>query len=108
MAKGKFENFEGWFALDKDTGVGGMKWQAFEPKQLEENDVDIKITHCGSCITLAYQNRLREVADALYEPLGICGSDVHALRSNWFPTDYPCCAGHEYCLSQPRSLATTD
>lgn len=40
--------FEGWFAFDKETGVGGMKWQEFEPKKFEETDVDIKVTHCGT------------------------------------------------------------
>lgn len=40
--------FEGWIAYDKETGVGGMKWQEFEPKKFEETDVDIKITHCGT------------------------------------------------------------
>lgn len=64
--------FEGWVAFDKDTGIGGMKWQEFEPKEFEETDVDIKITHCG-----------------------VCGSDLHALRSGLWPTDYPCCVGHE-------------
>lgn len=49
-----------------------MKWQEFEPKKFEETDVDIKVTHCG-----------------------VCGTDVHSLRSGLFPTDYPCCAGHE-------------
>ena len=40
--------FEGWIALDKETGVGGMKWQQYEPKEFEETDVDIKISHCGN------------------------------------------------------------
>lgn len=26
---------------------------------------------------------------------GICGSDLHTLRSGWKPTSYPCCVGHE-------------
>jgi alcohol dehydrogenase (NADP+) len=49
-----------------------MKWQTYEPKPFEETDIDIKITHCG-----------------------ICGSDLHTLRSGWGPTMYPCCVGHE-------------
>lgn len=44
----------------------------FEPKEWEETDVDIKVTHCG-----------------------ICGSDVHTARSGWGPTTYPICVGHE-------------
>ena len=49
-----------------------MKWQAFEPKTWDEADVEIKVSHCG-----------------------ICGSDLHVLRSGWGPTPYPCCVGHE-------------
>ena len=40
--------FEGWIAVDRETGVGGMKWQQYEPKQFGETDVDIKISHCGN------------------------------------------------------------
>ena len=58
--------------LDKASAVGAMKFQEFTPKTWEETDIDIKITHCG-----------------------ICGSDIHTLRSGWAPTNYPCCVGHE-------------
>jgi D-arabinose 1-dehydrogenase-like Zn-dependent alcohol dehydrogenase len=51
--------FQGWMGLDKDS-IGNMKWQTYEPKPWEETDVDIKVTHCG-----------------------ICGSDLHTLRSGW-------------------------
>lgn len=64
--------FQGWLGLDPDAINGKMQWQSYEPKKWEENDVDIKITHCG-----------------------ICGSDLHTLRSGWSPTKYPCCVGHE-------------
>ncbi|RFU30524.1 hypothetical protein B7463_g5823, partial [Scytalidium lignicola] len=64
--------FEGWVALSPEAANGKMVWQAFEPKPWEETDVDIKVTHCG-----------------------VCGSDIHTLRSGWGPTDYPCCVGHE-------------
>ncbi|TKA54555.1 hypothetical protein B0A49_12408 [Cryomyces minteri] len=64
--------FEGWLGLDKDAVEGKMQWKEFEPKPFTEDDVDIKITHCG-----------------------ICSSDIHVLRSGWFPTQYPCCVGHE-------------
>lgn len=46
--------------LDSSSSEGNMKWQEFTPKEWEETDVDIKITHCG-----------------------ICGSDIHTLRSGW-------------------------
>ncbi|RAH45271.1 NAD(P)-dependent alcohol dehydrogenase [Aspergillus aculeatinus CBS 121060] len=64
--------FEGWMALEPKAAEGNMVWQEFEPKPWEETDIDIKITHCG-----------------------ICGSDMHTLRSGWGPTNYPCCVGHE-------------
>ncbi|KAJ5689842.1 NADP-dependent alcohol dehydrogenase 7 [Penicillium macrosclerotiorum] len=64
--------FEGWMGLDKEAANGKMVWQEFEPKPWEETDIDMKVTHCG-----------------------ICGSDMHTLRSGWGPTTYPCCVGHE-------------
>jgi alcohol dehydrogenase (NADP+) len=48
-----------------------MVYQEYEPKKWEETDVDIQISHTG-----------------------ICGSDLHTLRSGW-PTMYPCVVGHE-------------
>lgn len=41
--------FQGWMGLDKDATKGQMVWQEYEPKTWTENDVDIKITHCGIC-----------------------------------------------------------
>ncbi|CAO1605410.1 hypothetical protein XANCAGTX0491_008928 [Xanthoria calcicola] len=64
--------FQGWMGLDPSAVDGNMRWQSYEPKPWQETDVDIKITHAG-----------------------ICGSDLHTLRSGWKPTDYPCCVGHE-------------
>ena len=64
--------FEGWLGHDASSADGKMVWGEFTPKDWEESDVDIKITHCG-----------------------ICGSDLHTLRSGWGPSIYPCCVGHE-------------
>ncbi|KAF2723554.1 GroES-like protein [Polychaeton citri CBS 116435] len=71
--------FEGWMGLDADSARGKMVWQEFpNPKPFDEdNDVDIMITHSG-----------------------VCGSDIHTLRSGWGPltvsqTPYPVCVGHE-------------
>ncbi|KAF2010475.1 putative zinc-binding alcohol dehydrogenase [Aaosphaeria arxii CBS 175.79] len=64
--------FEGWMGIDENADKGNMVWQEFQPKAWEETDIDIKITHSG-----------------------ICGSDLHTLRSGWGPTPYPCCVGHE-------------
>lgn len=52
--------FEGWVALDKDSAKGQMVWQTYDVKPWEETDIDIKISHCG-----------------------ICGTDMHKLRSGW-------------------------
>lgn len=52
--------FEGWLGLDPKSVEGNMVWQEFEPKPWEETDVDIQVTHSG-----------------------ICGSDIHTLRSGW-------------------------
>lgn len=41
--------FHGWMGLDKNSVQGKMEWQEFEPKTWTEEDVDIKITHCGVC-----------------------------------------------------------
>jgi alcohol dehydrogenase (NADP+) len=52
--------FRGWMGLDKNSSKGKLVWQEYEPKTWTEDDVDIKITHCG-----------------------ICASDLHTLRSGW-------------------------
>ncbi|KAF4303098.1 putative zinc-binding alcohol protein [Botryosphaeria dothidea] len=64
--------FEGWCGLDPTAAQGNMRWQPFTPKPFAPTDVDIQISHCG-----------------------ICGSDIHTLRSGWGQTPYPCVVGHE-------------
>jgi alcohol dehydrogenase (NADP+) len=64
--------FRGWLGLDSNSAEGYMVWSEYQPKAFEETDVDVKITHCG-----------------------VCGTDLHTLRSGWRPTDYPICVGHE-------------
>ena len=51
------DEFHGWMTLD---ATSPMKYQAFTPKRWDEEDVDIKITHCG-----------------------VCASDLHVMRSGW-------------------------
>ncbi|KAL4801939.1 Afadin and alpha-actinin-binding-domain-containing protein [Aspergillus unguis] len=47
--------------------------EPFTPKPFnEQSDIEVQITHCG-----------------------ICGTDVHTIRSGWAPSDYPCVVGHE-------------
>jgi hypothetical protein len=57
--------FEGWLGLDKTAAAGNMVWGEFQPKTWTEDDVDIKVSHCG-----------------------ICGSDIHTLRSGWVSKHY--------------------
>jgi len=63
--------FQGWVAKDKNS-IGNLVWEEYQPKTWTEDDIDIQITHCG-----------------------ICASDLHTLRSGWYPTDYPTVVGHE-------------
>jgi alcohol dehydrogenase (NADP+) len=64
--------FNGWLGHDSTAVDGNMTWGPYTPKPFTESDVDIAISHCG-----------------------VCGSDIHTLRSGWFPTPYPCVVGHE-------------
>lgn len=73
--------FEGWCGLDEDSANGNMKWQTYAAKTWEETDVDIEISHCG-----------------------VCGSDLHTLRSGWGETPYPAVVGHEVLFLSPLSL----
>jgi alcohol dehydrogenase (NADP+) len=72
MGSAQDYKFEGWMGYDKYAADGKLVWTEFDPKEWEETDIDIKISHCG-----------------------ICGSDLHTLRSGWGPTVYPVCVGHE-------------
>lgn len=49
-----------------------MQWGAYSPKSFESTDIEMEISHCG-----------------------VCGSDIHTLRSGWGPSDYPLVVGHE-------------
>lgn len=64
--------FHGWLGHDKQAAKGNLTWSSFKPKPFTPIDIDIKISHCG-----------------------ICGTDIHTLRSGWAPTLYPVCVGHE-------------
>ena len=86
--------FQGWLGHSPESVEGKMEWGTFEPKKWAEDDVDIQITHCG-----------------------ICGSDLHMLRSGWSPTPYrkfystsnkylePKLIIYELAVSVTRSLA---
>ena len=51
---------------------GKMVWGEYKPKPFADEDVDIEVECCG-----------------------ICGSDLHTLRSDWGPSNYPVVVGHE-------------
>ncbi|KAL6235716.1 hypothetical protein BDW75DRAFT_239930 [Aspergillus navahoensis] len=59
----------GWVAHDPKSP---LTHESFAPKPFEKTDIEVQITHCG-----------------------ICGSDIHTIRSGWAPADYPCVVGHE-------------
>ncbi|KAK1150021.1 hypothetical protein N8T08_003579 [Aspergillus melleus] len=61
--------FQAWVAHD---ATSPLTFTTFTPKPFEPTDIEINITHCG-----------------------ICGTDLHTLRSGWAPADYPCVLGHE-------------
>ncbi|KAF2435411.1 NAD(P)-binding protein [Tothia fuscella] len=64
--------FTGWLGHNPASTKGNMKWETFTPKPFTDDDIEIKISHCG-----------------------ICGSDLHTLRSGWGKSLYPVCVGHE-------------
>ncbi|CAG8529016.1 1468_t:CDS:2 [Ambispora gerdemannii] len=63
------EEFYGYAAFSKESG---LKLYSYTPKPLGDEDVEVGISHCG-----------------------ICGSDLHTMRSGWRPTRYPIIVGHE-------------
>ena len=66
------QTFQGWVAHDKDSVNGKLQWGPYQVKPFQETDVDVEVECCG-----------------------ICASDLHTLRSGWFPTPYPIVVGHE-------------
>lgn len=63
------DTFKGWVARDSSSP---LVYSEFTPKPFTPTDIEVRISHCG-----------------------ICGSDLHTLRSGWAPTNYPCVVGHE-------------
>ena len=51
---------------------GDVKAVEYNPPKLEDDSVEIAISHCG-----------------------ICGTDLHIINSNFFPASYPIIVGHE-------------
>ncbi|KAK4701401.1 hypothetical protein P7C70_g4830, partial [Phenoliferia sp. Uapishka_3] len=66
--------FTGYGARTQADGKAlNLELISYTPKAWTENDVDIKISHCG-----------------------ICGSDLHVLMDSWpAPTEYSAIVGHE-------------
>jgi alcohol dehydrogenase (NADP+) len=65
LAMPSLYKFKGWLGHSAEAMDGKMQWGEFEPKIWEEGDVDIQVLHCG-----------------------ICGSDLHTLKSGWGETPY--------------------
>ncbi|CAZ80020.1 unnamed protein product [Tuber melanosporum] len=66
-------SFKGWVGSSNDCiEKQNLVYKDIEPKRFTEDDVDIRITHCG-----------------------ICGTDVHTLTNGWGFTSYPVVVGHE-------------
>ncbi|KAI9258785.1 chaperonin 10-like protein [Phascolomyces articulosus] len=63
------DSFYGWACPGKGQP---LEWRQLPLKTFQDDDVEIKITHCG-----------------------ICATDLHVMNSDWGPTDYPCVLGHE-------------
>ncbi|KAE8351865.1 chaperonin 10-like protein [Aspergillus coremiiformis] len=63
------DTFKGWVS---HSATSPLTFTTFHPKPFTETDIEVSITHCG-----------------------ICGTDIHTLRSGWGPADYPCVVGHE-------------
>ncbi|KAK9449016.1 chaperonin 10-like protein [Limtongia smithiae] len=66
------DKFTGWVGLDAESVKGNLVKTTFSPKEFTDDDIDIKISHCG-----------------------MCASDLHTLRSGWGVTNYPVVVGHE-------------
>ncbi|OJJ96155.1 hypothetical protein ASPACDRAFT_46919 [Aspergillus aculeatus ATCC 16872] len=63
------DQFHGWVS---HSPTEPLTFTTFAAKPFDPTDLEIQVTHCG-----------------------ICGTDVHTLRSGWGPSDYPCVVGHE-------------
>ncbi|KAL4945931.1 hypothetical protein BDV06DRAFT_174191 [Aspergillus oleicola] len=76
------ETFTGWVSHDPKSPLIHSQ---FTPKPFTPSDIEITITHCG-----------------------ICGTDIHTIRSGWAPADYPCVVGHEIIGFATRIGATAN
>ncbi|KAI5450697.1 hypothetical protein NCC49_002707 [Naganishia albida] len=66
------EQFTGYASFEPQGDTFTLKKHTYTPRPFEDDDIDIKIHACG-----------------------ICGSDIHTLRSGWGPSKYPAIVGHE-------------
>ncbi|KAL7273948.1 hypothetical protein RUND412_003175 [Rhizina undulata] len=65
------EQFTGYACFSAENW-NDFRLHKFTPKPFGPWDIDIKVEYCG-----------------------VCGSDLHTLRSGWSPTIYPVVVGHE-------------
>lgn len=99
--------FAGWMAEDPASIEGKMVWKEYQPKEWEETDIDIKITHSGMCasdlhtisngwVRATTNNLPQKSAPALHHigPFGLFLCSFADI-SQQGGTNYPCVVGHE-------------
>ncbi|KAF8927283.1 chaperonin 10-like protein [Dissophora ornata] len=70
ISEDKSATFTGWAAVPDGKGVL-QKW-SYHPRPLNEEDIEVEITHCG-----------------------ICGTDIHFSTEGWGTITRPAIPGHE-------------
>lgn len=86
--------FEGWAGLDDKACEGGLKFQSYEPKKWDEDDVDGQYSDAHTSMR-TYSDLFFRSVKILY--CAICGSDASALSGEWGPVEPNCpqVCGHE-------------
>lgn len=84
------ESFEGWVGLDVESAKGNMVWQGYKPKAFEKTDIDIEVEQTSIALTVGFLLTCIQISHC-----GVCGTDLHTLRSGWMPAPYPIVVGHE-------------
>lgn len=73
MTQEKFLAYAGFQPYQRDDPTTHLQDFSYEPRPLEEDEVEISINSCG-----------------------ICGSDIHQLTNGWRRANYPLVPGHEF------------
>ncbi|CAO3599376.1 unnamed protein product [Absidia cylindrospora] len=73
MAVENFVGYAGFEPYQRDNPATHLQQHSFQPRALDEDEVEITVSACG-----------------------ICGSDVHQLTNGWKRATYPIIPGHEF------------